>query len=287
MSTQAAQVINLVGDADNLVPDAKTAVSIRGQGEKPVLQTKDVLERIKDELSLSTDNELAEFMGLGVRRIHNWKHRNTVPTEEIVGLCGREGLDLQYILTGERPSSVKHGSTLDTRAPSRPAAVEDACNNSPETPRSTYTSCPCGQPRMCPPYKTFTEYGTDGQVLNSFSSPQIVDVLSPGTNWLVHSLGIQPEKFLQIKVIGDNMAPWLHDGDLVFCDTNLKSTVNGGCLVLRYADGTMMVRRVTRTPEGTLRATCDANCCEPEIVDPNDNDSYPIIVGRVIRRVCR
>jgi Bacteriophage CI repressor helix-turn-helix domain. len=71
-------------------------------GEDTNVCTKDVLSRIKRELGLDTDLELAEMMGVGVRRIHNWKNRNTVPTEEIVAICGKEGLDLQYILTGHR-----------------------------------------------------------------------------------------------------------------------------------------------------------------------------------------
>jgi hypothetical protein len=247
------------------------------------IQTKDVLARIKAELDLSTDNDLAEFMGLGLRRIHNWKHRNTIPTEEIVALCGREGLDLQYILTGDRSGFGKMQHDIE-QSMSAGFITE---HPSVGEPRALFSPCPCGQPRICPPYKLFTERSDNGEIIHTFASPQIVDVLSPGTNWLIHSLGIQPENFLLIKVIGDNMAPWLHDGDIVFCDTNLKTTVNGGCLVLRYGDGTMMVRRITRMPDGRLRASCDSNCCEPEYIDPNDNNSYPIVVGRVIRRLVR
>ena len=253
-----------------------------------MLHTKDVLGRIKTELGLHTDGELADAMGLGLRRIHNWKHRNTLPTEEIVALCGRQGLDLQYILTGDKSAFGRlqdHGAHAP---PSHQDATEDlACESLPNAPRSRYAACPCGQPRICPPHRAYDERSDNGELLHTFSSAQIVDVLSPGTNWLVHSLGIQPSNFLLIKIISDNMSPWLHDGDLVMVDTSLKSTINGGCLVLRYSDGTMMVRRITRQPDGRLRAHCDSSVCEPEILDPNDNDSYPIIVGRVIRRLVR
>ena len=289
--TRRDNVVPIIDDSA-VAPEATSAVRLRNsQGEKTaMLQTKDVLGRIKSELGLNTDGDLAEAMGLGLRRIHNWKHRNTLPTEEIVGLCGREGLDLQYILTGERSSFGRLQEPGAHAPPAQPSTSDGdllACEDTSNTPRSRYAVCPCGQPRICPPYQSYDERGANGELLHTFTSTQIVDVLSPVTNWLIHSLGIQPSNFLLAKVVGDNMSPWLHDGDLVFCDTSLKATINGGCLLLRYADGTMLVRRMTRLPDGKLRAACDANCCEPEIVDPNDNDSYPIIVGRVIRRLVR
>jgi phage repressor protein C with HTH and peptisase S24 domain len=124
-------------------------------------------------------------------------------------------------------------------------------------------------------------------VICSFESPQLVDVLSPGTNWLIHALGVQPEDLLLMKVIGDNMSPWVQDGDLVFVDTSFKSTINGGVLALRYADGTMTVRRIFRNPDGTLLAKCDAESCEPELLDISNEDMYPLVVGRVVRRLVR
>jgi phage repressor protein C with HTH and peptisase S24 domain len=92
---------------------------------------------------------------------------------------------------------------------------------------------------------------------------------------------------LLIKVLGDNMAPWLQDGDLVMVDTGIRTTITGGCLVLRYADGMMMVRRVFRNQDGTFLAKCDNECSPPDIIDPNNNMTYPIVVGRVVRRLVR
>jgi len=252
-----------------------------------LLSTRDVLSRIKDELGLDTDLELAEVMGVGIRRIHNWKHRNTVPTEEIVGICGKEGLDLQYILTGQRIGlgrSDGQGETGQMQAQSV-ASGHDADYMS--KPRDSFSHSTCGHPLIHPPYKAYTQRSDNGEVLNSFTSPQIVDVLAPGLNWLNHSLGVAPENFLLVKVLGDNMAPWLQDGDLVMVDAGIKTTINGGCLMLRYADGMMMVRRVFRNPDGTFLAKCDNECCPPDIIDPNNNMTYPIVVGRVVRRLVR
>jgi hypothetical protein len=239
---------------------------LRIPGGHVLINTKDTLSRIKEELGIQTDVELSEAMGVGIRRIHNWKQRNTIPTESIVAICGTEGLDLEYILTGNKAHSGRF---------------------QPEDSNSVDVSPACEQPRICPPYKRYVKYDSHGNVICSFESPQLVDVLSPGTNWLIHALGVQPEDLLLMKVIGDNMSPWVQDGDLVFVDTSFKSTINGGVLALRYADGTMTVRRIFRNPDGTLLAKCDAESCEPELLDISNEDMYPLVVGRVVRRLVR
>jgi phage repressor protein C with HTH and peptisase S24 domain len=248
---------------------AETA-KLRMPGGNVLINTKDTLSRIKEELSIQTDVELAEAMGVGIRRIHNWKQRNTIPTEAIVAICGSEGLDLEYILTGNKPNSGRYPSGDNRVAESRDMSPQ---NNE--------------QPRVNLPYKRFVKYDSHGNVICSFESPQIVDVLSPGTNWLIHALGVQPEDLLLMKIVGDNMSPWVQDGDLVFVDTSYKSTINGGVLALRYSDGTMTVRRIFRNPDGTLLAKCDAESSEPELLDITNEDMYPLVVGRVVRRLVK
>lgn len=239
---------------------------LRMPGGHVLINTKDTLSRIKEELGIQTDVELAEAMDVGIRRIHNWKQRNTIPTESIVAICGSEGLDLEYILTGNKAHTGRGQSAENWSAHSAPV---------------------CDQPRVCPPYKRFVKYDAHGNVVCSFESPQIVDVLSPGTNWLIHALGVQPEDLLLMKVIGDNMSPWAQDGDLVFVDTSYKSTINGGVLALRYADGTMTIRRIFRNPDGSLLAKSDTESSEPELLDISNEDMYPLVVGRVVRRLVR
>jgi hypothetical protein len=285
MQPKQTKIIDLYADNGRTAPTDETITEARATDEETSLSTRQVLARIKEQLGLDTDIELADAMGVGIRRIHNWKHRNTVPTEEIVAICGKEGLDLQYILTGPGP---KGQSGLSTQTTTKARVLH--CSFEPEQangPRDTYTPSHCGHPRIHPPYKAYTQRAENGEVIASFSSPQIVDVLAPGLNWLNHSLGIAPEHFLLVKVLGDNMAPWLQDGDLIMVDTSIKTTTAGGCLLLRYHDGVLMVRRVFRSPEGKLMVRDDNECSPPDAIDPNDNTTYPIVVGRVVRRLVR
>lgn len=266
---------------------ALSARAVSESADDALLSTRDVLSRIKDELGLDTDLELAEVMGVGIRRIHNWKHRNTVPTEEIVGICGKEGLDLQYVLTGQKIGLGRSDGQGEMQQVQEGMAGAFFDLDTANKVRDTFALSTSGHPLIHPPYKAYTQRSDNGEVKTSFMSPQIVDVLAPGLNWLNHSLGVAPENFLLIKVLGDNMAPWLQDGDLVMVDAGIKTTINGGCLMLRYADGMMMVRRVFRNPDGTFLAKCDNECCPPDIIDPNNNMTYPIVVGRVVRRLVR
>lgn len=285
MQSKHSKIIDLYADNGRTLPTGSSTAETPGNDDDIALSTRQVLARIKEQLGLDTDIELADAMGVGIRRIHNWKHRNTVPTEEIVAICGKEGLDLQYILTGPGPSGQGNTGALPGMKPGMsqcPSATEQS-----NSPRDTYTPSICGHPRIHPPYKAYTHRAENGKVLTSFSSPQIVDVLAPGLNWLNHSLGIAPEHFLLIKVLGDNMSPWLQDGDLIMVDTSIKTTTAGGCLLLRYPDGVLMVRRVFRSPEGKLTARDDNECSPPDVIDPNDDMTYPIVVGRVVRRLVR
>jgi len=249
---------------------SKNTVNLKVPGGHVLINTKDALGRIKEELGLQTDAELADVMSVNIRRIHNWKQRNTVPTEAIVAICGSEGLDLEYILTGNKPNWAREQQTPEKESGElEPHSI----SNDPQ--------------RFCPPYKKYVKRDSHENELYSFESPQLVDVLAPGTNWLVHALGVQPEDLILMKIVGDNMFPWAQDGDLVFVDTSQKGTINGGILALRYSDGTMVVRRVFRNPDGTLHAKCDADCCEPELIDISNEDMYPLVVGRVIRRLVK
>lgn len=287
MSSRTGKIIDLYENSKRTDGKTMPAQSSPETEDDIRLSTRTVLSRIKGELGLDTDQELADVMGISVRRIHNWKLRNTVPTEEIVAICGKEGLDLQYILTGQgaRPNRADEQSETSGAQAKHGACTFDA--EQANKPRDTFTHALCGHPRIHPPYRAYTQRTENGEILTSFTSPQIVDVLAPGINWLNHSLGVSPENFLLIKVLGDDMVPWVQDGDLVIVDTGLKTATNGGCVVLRYADGLLMVRRVFRNPDGTLLAKCDSECSAPDIIDPNDNMIYPIVVGRVVRRLIK
>lgn len=60
----------------------------------------EITNRLKFELNLSTDKEIAELLGLSKSAFAERKKRDSFPEKELLLLAGQEGLDAEYILTG-------------------------------------------------------------------------------------------------------------------------------------------------------------------------------------------
>jgi hypothetical protein len=71
-----------------------------------MIEFKDILERIKSELILKNDREVADIMGVKTQNVTNWKIRNTIPFLEIISLCLEKDINLIYILTGKKKEKI-------------------------------------------------------------------------------------------------------------------------------------------------------------------------------------
>lgn len=69
------------------------------------IDIKAVLDRLKSELNLSEDSELAEIMGVPIKTVGAWKRRGTIPIQKITELCMQRNLNLHSVLTGEQPKA--------------------------------------------------------------------------------------------------------------------------------------------------------------------------------------
>jgi len=57
----------------------------------------DILNRLKNELNIKNDSDLAKILDLSGGVISNWKARNKIPYNEIFTICENENLDINYI----------------------------------------------------------------------------------------------------------------------------------------------------------------------------------------------
>jgi DNA-directed RNA polymerase specialized sigma subunit len=57
----------------------------------------DILNRLKKELEIKNDSELAKILDLSGGVISNWKARNKIPYSEIFSICENNNLDINYI----------------------------------------------------------------------------------------------------------------------------------------------------------------------------------------------
>lgn len=74
-----------------------------------------ILDRLKEALSLGTDTELANLLGVKKATISNWRNRNTIDFPLLFSIC--EQINIDWLLTGE-------GEMLKTNRISRHNSVE-------------------------------------------------------------------------------------------------------------------------------------------------------------------
>ena len=73
------------------------------------ISSKDAIERLKKGLNLSSDNALAELLGISKATLSNWKSRNSIDIPLVFSKC--EQISIDWLLTG-------YGSMLKTKSTS-------------------------------------------------------------------------------------------------------------------------------------------------------------------------
>jgi phage repressor protein C with HTH and peptisase S24 domain len=116
-----------------------------------------------------------------------------------------------------------------------------------------------------------------GPTAETLRSKQIVDYLAFKKEWVQAQLNTDPRNLLLIEAVGDSMAPTLKNSDLLLVDLGEPRFRHDGIYVLR-SDDELVVKRLQRRPDGTLKIINDNPAYESSVVE--DNSVY--IIGRVI-----
>lgn len=72
------------------------------------ISSKDAIERLKKGLNLSSDNALAELLGISKATLSNWKSRNSIDIPLVFSKC--EQISIDWLLTGHGPMLKTKGS---------------------------------------------------------------------------------------------------------------------------------------------------------------------------------
>ena len=62
-----------------------------------------IVERLKSECRFKTDKDAAEALGMSGTALYNHKLRGSIPYEALSTFCEKEGISLDWLLTGEGP----------------------------------------------------------------------------------------------------------------------------------------------------------------------------------------
>lgn len=227
------------------------------------------LEAVKDMLGLPSSSALAAKMGISPQRILTWKKRNTL-APEFVEFCINQNLDLNQIFDAAAPCPVPSGEA-DRTDPSLSLKIPDHLREAMDAGADLCLLAGC----IRPPLKHIKSL--------KITSDQIVSCLHMHLNFLEHAIHVLPQHIALIRIIGNNMAPWVTDGDMVIIDTSLTTIVNDAPYILQY-DGVLVAKRLVRRQDGMILAKSDSLYCEEEVFAP---ESLPKIVGRIVRRLVR
>ena len=79
-----------------------------------------IINRLKEELSIKTDKNLCQLLDIKPNTLSTWKKRETLDFNKVIALCKDKNLDLNYIFFEERDktSEVNHSNTTADQVPS-------------------------------------------------------------------------------------------------------------------------------------------------------------------------
>lgn len=144
------------------------------------LSSKEIIERLKIGLELSSDNALADTLGVSKTTLSNWKSRNSLDFPLVFSLC--EHISLDWLLTGK-------GKILKSNAQEDEEAA----------PKISYN------PQVGQPYYDVDFLAGFDEVFNSQVSIPACNVVVPGFTRVS----------LWCNVTGHSMEPQINHGDMI------------------------------------------------------------------------
>lgn len=142
--------------------------------------SKEIIERLKIGMELSSDNALADILGVSKTTLSNWKSRNSLDFPLVFSLC--EHISLDWLLTGK-------GKMLKSNAQEDEEAA----------PKISYN------PQVGQPYYDVDFLAGFDEVFNSQVSIPACNVVVPGFTRVS----------LWCNVTGHSMEPQINHGDMI------------------------------------------------------------------------
>ena len=257
------------------------------------------LSRLKFQLRVSKDQEVAAALGLSKTAFSERKKRGSFPEREVLDLCkSRPELDSHYILTGitgvamaqldakqkRMSADVEAGGSYSTVVKKERAAsvneqrradalVTMFINADEESKRAMEEASTLV---LVPQHDVQASAG-GGSVVHDES---IVDHLAFKREWITQSLGCQPDKICVIQVRGDSMTPTINDADLLLLDMRLVTQKSEGVYVIEHS-GALLVKRLRFKINGAVDVISDNARYGTETLTSKEAEQLSVL-GRVV-----
>ncbi|MEQ8578189.1 MAG: S24 family peptidase [Balneola sp.] len=186
------------------------------------LNAKNILRRLKTELNLSTDTQLADLLGKVPSTLSTWKKRNSLDYELVLALCEKYGMNYSWIFHGVpteelgRVNTIIDKKSIDGIAPrlNEPLNDYDAEFSQVEYYPQAYASAGHGliAEEKAPLYLSFRKYFINN-TLNSSAKDLVV-----------------------LRVKGDSMEPEIMSDDDILVDRSRNKPRFGPAYLIRLDD---------------------------------------------------
>lgn len=222
--------------------------------EMKTFSSQEVILRLKKALNISTDIELANYLGISKSTLSNWKARNTLDLPLLFSLC--EQISIDWLLTGK-------GEMLKNSTPKSPEVlIKKVDSNSKEDIPLIPLDAVAGFP------------ATD----SSFAYMENCE------RYIIPEFQDKGADFI-IRVSGDSMIPLYYSGDLIACHKihDIRFFQWGTVYVLETSQG-VLVKRVMESIEHDdciLCASENDTVHRPFLLPKDDIRSMSTIVGLI------
>lgn len=209
----------------------------------------------------------ADFAALGESSKNSqisWEKEAAYPNAKVLAAWAKAGVDVAYVLSGERVK-VQKNEPIKTKNASRAHAIAEP---RPKGDADEYV--------YVAKYDVHASAG-NGAVIHDES---VVDHLAFKRNWITRTLGLDPKSLALIDVSGDSMSPTINDGDLILLDTRPAHVRAEGIYVINLA-GALLVKRLRMRLSGVVDVVSDNERYGTETISGEQLASLQI-VGRVV-----
>lgn len=216
--------------------------------------SQEVILRLKKALNISTDIELANYLGISKSTLSNWKARNTLDLPLLFSLC--EQISIDWLLTGK-------GEMLKNSTPKSPEVlIKKVDSNSKEGIPLIPLDAVAGFP------------ATD----SSFAYMENCE------RYIIPEFQDKGADFI-IRVSGDSMIPLYYSGDLIACHKihDIRFFQWGTVYVLETSQG-ILVKRIMESTDHDDCILCTSEndtVHRPFLLPKDDIRSMSTIVGLI------
>ena len=213
---------------------------------------------LKELYEVSTDEELANKLGISVFAVRNWKQRNSLPKKyELIIAGSSEKIFDAELLKYNKAKQEGREYKLDI-----------------DVLRAQH-----GQTLL-----RYFENVTASAGYGSGNDDENFEVLNVGRAFLKSVFGIDTTKrtYDMIKVSGDSMEPFVRDGDIILIDAN--ADIKNGDIVIANLFGDVYVKKFLRDKLHNSVKLTSLNAFYQDIVLKDDEVENLKLIGKVICR---